>query len=168
MKVWHRLITITILAIVLFITGCSNKTSGNPLIGKKAPDFTTISIDNTPVKLSDYRGKPVVINFWAIRCSYCRDEMPYLQQVYEDYSAEGLIILGIDNGESLGNVKPFTTEYGYRYTILLDTDSSIANEYGVYYLPATYFIDKDGIIRDITIIPFESKADIEKYLTKIM
>ena len=138
------------------------------MIGKKAPGFTAVSIDNTFVSLDDFSGRPVVINFWAIRCPYCVDEMSYIQQAYDEYADRGLVILGINNGETSGSVKPFIENNGYTYTILLDTDTSIAGKYGVYYLPTTYFIDDRGIIQDIVIAPFQSKGDFENYLDKIM
>jgi cytochrome c biogenesis protein CcmG, thiol:disulfide interchange protein DsbE len=152
--------------VVLLVPSCGGK--GDPQIGKAATDFSIVGLDNTFVRLSDFQGKPVLLNFWAIRCSYCRDEMPYLQQVYDEYASQGLVVMGINDEESLGNVKPFIENAGYTFTILLDRDGSVAEKYGIYSLPATFFIDKNGIISAMSIGPFQSKADIEKYLKEIL
>ena len=142
--------------------------SGDVRTGKAAPGFSAISINSTIINLSDYKGKPVFINFWAIRCPYCVAEMPLIQQVYDEYAAQGLVVLGIDNGESLGNVKPFIDKGGSTYTILLDQDSAVANAYGVFSLPASFFVDRNGVVRGIAVAPFQSKGDIEKYLREIL
>jgi peroxiredoxin len=167
MKIWRYLAAV-ILPVIILLSACSGQSSGNSRIGKPAPDFSTVSISGNPVSLSDFEGKPVLINFWAIRCPPCREEMPYIQQVFDEYAAQGLVILGVNNMESLGSVKPYIDNARYTYPVLLDTDGAAATKYGVYFLPASYFIDKDGIVRDVTVSPFTSKADIEKYLKKIM
>ena len=168
MRIW-RYFAAALLLFAVLLTACAGSgTSVNPRVGKAAADFSAISINGTLVNLSDYKGKPVFVNFWAIRCPPCRDEMPYIQQIYDEYSAKGLVVLGVNNEESLGNVKPFVESGGFNYPIMLDQDDTVANKYGVYYLPASFFIDKNGVIRAATISPFTSKGDIEKYLKEIM
>jgi peroxiredoxin len=161
------LITVFLISIIL-VNGFSCGSSDKNIIGKAAPNFTTVSIDDTSINLNNFVGRPVILNFWAIRCPYCVEEMPYLQQVYEEHKIDGLVVLGVNDAESIGNVKPFIENHKYNYTIILDEDGSIGNKFGVYYLLTTYLIDKDGIIRDIIVGSFQNKADIEKHLKKII
>jgi cytochrome c biogenesis protein CcmG, thiol:disulfide interchange protein DsbE len=148
------------------IPACGGK--GYPQAGRPAADFSIVGLNNTFVRLSDFSGQPVILNFWAVRCSYCRDEMPYFQQIYEEYGAQGLVVLGVNDQESLGNVKPFIESAGYTFTILLDRDGAAGEKYGISSLPATFFIDKNGIISAMRVGPFQSKTDIEKYLKEIL
>lgn len=169
MRMWGKLFLGVVLTVLLAASSCVvGGSSPNPRLGKLSPGFSIISTDSTVVNLSDFKGKPVFINFWAIRCPYCVAEMPFIEQVYNEYAAEGLVVLGIDNGESLGNVKPFAENGGYTYTMLLDQDSSVADAYGVFSIPASFFIDKNGITRGIVLAPFQSKEDIEKYIKEII
>ena len=165
---FRKLLAATFLIVILLVNSFSCGSSDGNILGKKAPYFTAVSIDNTLINLNDFLGNPVILNFWAIRCPYCVEEMPYLQQVYEEHAVDGLIVLGVNDAESAGNVKPYIENHKYTFTIILDEDSSIGNKYGVYYLPTTYLIDRDGIVRDIIIGSFQNKEDIEKHLEKII
>ena len=107
-----RLLTVMLVLILttgLLIPGCSSpsKSAGaaqGPQVGKQAPDFQLQSLDGQSVSLSSFQGKPVLINFWATWCPPCRGEMPYIQQVYEEWSDKGLVILAIDIGENPSTV----------------------------------------------------------------
>src|SRR5258708_5256357 len=111
------------------------------LIGKPAPDFTLTGPDGKTRRLTDYRGKLVVLNFWATWCAPCRLETPLLQKTYARLQTGGLVILGIDQAEDIAPVNSFVKEFNLTYPILLDTDLSATQAYGVIGLPTTFFID---------------------------
>lgn len=137
-------------------------------IGNMAPDFQLKSLNGTSVKLSDMRGKPVLVNFWATWCGPCRSEMPYLQQINDTWTAKGLVMLEVDLGENSAIVHNFMTSLNLTLPVLLDSAQTVANTYSVSAIPTTYFIDKNGIIRGKNVGAFPSKAAIESELSKII
>ena len=151
----------------LILAGCSAQ---GPEVGKLAPDFKLQSLDGQTVSLGDFRGKPVLLNFWATWCPPCRFEMPFLQEIFEnkEWSGKGLVILTIDIGENPSRVKEFMENYDLSFPVLLDTDQNLALEYNIRAIPTTFFIDKDGIIQDIKVGAFSSKTEIERRLIKII
>ncbi len=168
-----------IVTLALLATGCSAgseppdvKGQTTPVegtqVGNLAPDFQLQNLDGQTASLGDLRGEPVLINFWATWCPPCRDEMPYLQQIYEEWSGKGLMLLAIDIGESPALVKEFLDEHNLSMPVLLDTESSVAEKYNIIAIPTTLFIDKDGIIREKRIGAFSNKKEIEVYLGKII
>lgn len=113
-----------------------------------APDFTVYREDGSEVHLSDYLGKPVVLNFWASWCPPCQSEMPEFDEVYRELG-EQVQFLMIDmangyRGESVEVAAAFVAEKGYQFPVVYDTDSSAADAYGAYSLPTTFFIDAQG------------------------
>ena len=123
----------------------------SPEVGAIAPDFSLTSLDGEQVRLSDYRGKRVIVNFWATWCPPCRAEMPALEEIWQQYDEE-VVILGVDQGESPQLVANFTrVQVPVTFPILLDIDHSIGDGYWVRSLPTTFFIDADGVIQDIHI-----------------
>jgi peroxiredoxin len=141
-----------------------------PEVGKLAPDFKLQSLDGQTVSLGDFRGNPVLLNFWASWCGPCRFEMPFLQEIFEskEWSGKGLVILTIDIGENPSVVKEFMENYDLSFPALLDTDQNLALEYNIRAIPTTFFIDKDGIIQDIKVGAFSSKTEIERRLIKVI
>jgi len=135
--------------------------------GNLAPDFQLASLGGQTVSLSDFRGNPVLLNFWASWCGPCKSEMPYIQRMHEEWSGKGLVILAIDIGESSATVGEFVEKYALSFMVLLDTDQEVALKYNVRSIPTTFFIDKNGKIQDIKIGAFSSKAEIERRLEKI-
>ena len=121
--------------------------------GFLAPDFTLKSITGETYTLSDLRGQAVVINLWATWCPPCRAEMPALQKMYEEYKAQGLVILAVNSTaqDTASAVAPFAAEYGLTFPILLDDAGSVTNAYQVRSLPSSYFIDRKGIVREVII-----------------
>ncbi len=109
-----------------------------------APDFTLQTLDGESVSLSDYRGKLVMINFWASWCPPCNSEMPDLQRYYEQHQDEDFIILGVNYQDTPDKVQAFIEKYGVTFPILLDSDGRIANLFGVQGLPTSFFVDKEG------------------------
>ena len=163
-----KIILIVTVVLGLFITSCSTETNQNPWIGKPAPDFQYQNADGQSASLSDLRGKPVLINFWATWCFPCRIEIPYILQVYDKWSDKGLMLLTINTGESPSRVGEFMQSQGFSFPVLLDIRGSIAQSYNIVGLPTTFFSDKDGIIQDVKVGAFRSVAEIESGLSKIM
>jgi len=137
-------------------------------VGNLAPDFQINSPDGQTMSLSDLRGKPVLINFWATRCPPCVSEMPYLQEIYNEWSETELMLLAINIGESSTKVKEFLQGHNLSLPVLLDAKQLVARKYGISAIPTTFFIDKDGIIQEKVIGAFPNKAEIEKRLNKIL
>lgn len=122
--------------------------SPQPAVGYPAPDFTLTALDGETYTLSELRGTPVVLNFWATWCDPCRREMPALQATAEQYAGRALI-LGVDQGEPEHIVAPFVEEYGVTFPILMDTNLAVGNLYNLRGMPTTYFIDAGGVIRHL-------------------
>lgn len=150
-----------IITIALLATNCATTKPG-----VTAPDFELLNLEGQTVSLSDYRGRPVMLNFWASWCEPCRYEMPFFQEVYEDirWRAAGLEILAVNIGESLAVAGGFTESSGFTFPVLLDWNEEVAVKYNVVPIPATFFIDERGIIKHSDVGAFSSKAAIEQRL----
>ena len=114
----------------------------------KAPDFTVFDNEGNPVKLSDYLGKPVVLNFWASWCGPCQHEMPAFQQKYLELGSEvQFLMVNLTGGrETVDSASSFISKNGYTFPVFFDTSYSASNAFSVYSIPATYFIDAEGYI----------------------
>jgi len=117
-------------------------------VGDPAPDFTLDLLTGEQVTLSEYRGQPVFVNFWATWCHFCVEEMPLIQDRYEEYASE-MAFLVIDQGEFRGTVADFVEQAGYPFPILLDPAYQVGDKYLVDGYPMSFFIDSEGIIRYI-------------------
>lgn len=120
--------------------------SSAPNVGQLAPDFTLTDLEGKTVKLSDLRGRAVLLNFWASWCPPCRAEMPDLQEAHEQYG-DDIRILAVNIQEDREVVKDFVREFGLTFTVLLDSDGSVARTYRIAAIPTSFFIDRSGIIR---------------------
>ncbi|MFZ5816631.1 MAG: redoxin domain-containing protein [Bacillota bacterium] len=118
-------------------------------VGQPAPDFTLTTLEGERITLSELKGKAVVVNFWASWCKPCREEMPHFQMVYDQYRDQGLELLGINVGDAKPTVTDFVDRVGVRFPILIDVDESAQTAYKILPLPATFFIDREGIIRGV-------------------
>ena len=174
----RKLVVLTLLMIsLLLVFGCQLSTTndinptasvGGSEIGKAAPDFTLQDLEGQTVTLSGLRGSPIMLNFWATWCSPCRHEMPFLQQVYEDWQDKGLVLLTINLRETLSEAMQFLQSNDLTFPVLLVTDGGIASKYNITGIPTTFFIDKDGIIQEKRLGSFSNAAEIENYLDSIM
>ncbi len=116
------------------------------LTGKAAPDFSLTLFDGRTVRLSDFRGKVVFLNFWASWCPPCRAEARLLEQAWQRHKDQGIVFLGVDMQDTEEAARGFIREFGVTYMNGRDPNNRIAIDYGVYGIPETFFIDKDGQI----------------------
>ncbi len=113
-----------------------------------APDFTVLDEDGNEVKLSDFRGKPVVLNFWATWCYYCKVEMPDFNEAYKKYPEIQFLMVNATatSGESEANARKFKADNGYDFEIFFDTERDAIDTYNITGYPTTYFISAEGEI----------------------
>ncbi|MBA7613037.1 Thiol-disulfide oxidoreductase ResA [subsurface metagenome] len=168
LKVMLVITLVSVLTPGLVMAGCSPSSAQGVEVGNLAPDFQLQNLDGQTVSLGNLQGKPVLINFWATWCPSCVSEMPYIQEIYEEWSDAKLVVLAINIGESSSKVEEFMQNHNLSFTVLLDTKQDVAQKYNFQYIPTTFFIDKDGIIQEKVIGPFQNKAQIENRLSKIM
>ncbi|HSJ85630.1 MAG TPA: TlpA disulfide reductase family protein [Anaerolineales bacterium] len=124
-----------------------------PQKGFLAPDFELKTLTGEAIRLADLRGQAVLINLWATWCPPCREEMPTLQKMYDQYKDRGLIVLGVNMTyqDDQQAIMPFTQKYEVTFPILLDETSDAGNAYQLKSLPSSYFIRRDGIIDEVVI-----------------
>ncbi|MCU0489114.1 MAG: TlpA family protein disulfide reductase [Anaerolineales bacterium] len=124
-----------------------------PRQGFLAPDFELPSASGEIVRVTELRGKPVMLNVWASWCGPCRAEMPAMQRVYENYQSQGLEILAVNSTsqDTRQDALAFVESLGLRFPILFDDEGQVARLYQVNALPTTFFIDAQGIIQDVII-----------------
>ena len=137
----------------------------------EAPDFTLEDMDEEEYSFSDYRGKVVVLNFWATWCPPCRREMPSMERLYQKYKGDEFTALAINQMESGDHVFAYTgqLEVDPTFTILFDQYSLVSHVYGVKGLPTTYLIDKKGQIRFRAIGGREfDHPDVEAQIERLM
>ncbi|MBE5950648.1 MAG: TlpA family protein disulfide reductase [Lachnospiraceae bacterium] len=112
-----------------------------------APDFTVVDAEGIEHKLSDFRGKPVILNFWASWCGPCKSEMPDFEEVYQEYKDDiHFLMVNLTDGyqETVESASKLITGKGYTFPVYFDTKLEAANAYYVYSIPQTFFIDADG------------------------
>lgn len=118
-----------------------------PSAGDPAPDFTLKNLEGETINLSDFKGQPVLINFWATWCGPCRIEMPIIDAMYQKYKDEGFVVLAVDVQESITIVQSFVNSMGLTFPILLDLTGEIADgPYRIRAFPTSYFVGRDGEI----------------------
>jgi cytochrome c biogenesis protein CcmG/thiol:disulfide interchange protein DsbE len=134
---------------------------------RTAPDFVLTLSDGSEVRLSDLRGKAVVINFWASWCAPCRAEAPTLEETYKRYADRDVVILGITLWDTEEAAAEFRKVYGQTYPSGIDPNGKIAIEYGVSGIPETYFIAPDGKIIAKFVGPLPRET-MESLLTELL
>jgi len=119
-----------------------------PIQGTTAAEFELIDLHGDHHRLSHYRGKVVLLNFWATWCTPCTKEMPAMQDAFDRLKDKGLVILAVNELEDVDKVRAHIQEHDHTFPVLLDPENDVANLYGVYGLPVTVFIDQQGIVRE--------------------
>jgi peroxiredoxin len=146
----------------------AEETSLPELVGKPAPPFKTKGLDGKTVSLADYRGKALLLNFWATWCGACKIEMPWLAQLREQYAKQGFEVIGVlTNNAPLETVAALTRKYGVRYPILMCNHSTAQAYGGLPYLPTSFYIDARGrVVAEMA--EASSKAEIEANILKAL
>ncbi|AGA58022.1 Peroxiredoxin [Thermobacillus composti KWC4] len=139
-----------------------------PKIGGRPPSFENVAdIEGNLHSLDDYKGKPVVINFWGSFCPPCVAEMPAIDRQYLKYRDQGLVVLAINLSEDDITVRDFLKRFDLHYTILRDKNRMIEKKYALRSYPTTFFISRDGRIQDIKVGGM-TEEDIEQRILKLM
>jgi peroxiredoxin len=160
-------VVIAAVALMLWV-GVRQSRSGSPFagpvstmeVGKTAPDFALSALDGQTVHLSDYRGKAVVLNFWATWCDPCKIEMPWLVDLQKQYGAQGLQVVGVamdDSGKDA--IQTFAKQMGVNY-VVLQGKNAVGDAYGATGYPTTVYIDRSGKVVN-KILGLVSKSEIE-------
>lgn len=157
---WVGLITIALIVGGVWVginaAETDDNTSANslepaPVAGHPAPDFTLKTPDGREISLSDFKGRPVIINFWATWCGPCRVEMPHLQAAYEAHQKDGLVVLGVNLTErdNPTDIPDFLAEFGLTFPVVLDESGNVAKTYRIFGQPASVFVDRKGVIHQV-------------------
>ena len=133
----------------------------------EAPDFTIPTIDGGEITLSNLRGKPVVLNLWAIRCPPCRVELPYFDAVAKQNENE-VVIVAVNIEDSISKVKQFFGDSEVSFIVAIDVNAQVAPIYATGYIPTTIFIDSEGIIRYLKVGGFTDEKHLQACVTKIV
>jgi cytochrome c biogenesis protein CcmG, thiol:disulfide interchange protein DsbE len=145
----------TVTAVVILVTRTPSPTviGGHPLLDAPAPNIALRDIDGHEIRLSDYRGRPVIVNFWASWCIPCREEFPLLKEARKRYAAQGLEILGVVFDDDPETARAYMARAGAAWPALVDADGAIAAAYLVNVPPLSFFVDPTGIVRSIAYGP---------------
>lgn len=137
--------------------------------GNIAPDFELNTLDGSSFKLSDFRGKKIILNFWASWCPPCQAEMPHMQDFYEDKKNEDIVIIAVNLTKMERNeqsIRAFANNLGITFPIPLDVDGEIGNKYHAFTIPTSYVIDTNGLIQNKIIGPMSYEM-MDNYTKKI-
>ena len=119
-----------------------------PTIGMQAEDFRLTDLEGKQRSLSQYRGKIVLVNFWATWCKPCTTEMPAMQKIYDKLHDKGFVVLAVNELEDDAQVREHIKQYGHTFPVLMDRDNKVANQFGVFGLPVSVFIDEKGVVQE--------------------
>jgi peroxiredoxin len=143
-------------------------TAGALRAGAEAPDLSLQNLDMQTVRLGDFQGKPVMLNFWATWCGPCSAEMPNIEKAYQDYQGKGVVILALNQAERPDQVKGYADLYHLHFPILLDKASEVGRAYRLQALPTTVFINRDATIHEIHVGGPMSVSFIEARLEALL
>ncbi|MGO9634233.1 MAG: peroxiredoxin family protein [Steroidobacteraceae bacterium] len=143
----------------------SSPAAAPTMVGKDAPDFVLKTLAGTNLRLSEFRGQVVLVNFWARWAGESRQEMPALNRINTTYERAGLVVLGVSIDEDLSRARDFAEAMKVSYPILFDTGSDIGKDYRLEKMPMTILVDRSGVVR-YSHVGFKS-GDDRIYLEKI-
>lgn len=149
---WRRQTLIVIMALfssAVVPAGCEKERSWR--VGERAPEITVLALNDKAVKLSDFRGKVVVLRFWETGCKGCIEGMPALDRFTRQYREKGLVVLAVNMGDPKNVVAAFVGNLHIAYPVLLDPVLIATGKYGVRASPTIFFIDRNGIARKVII-----------------
>jgi cytochrome c biogenesis protein CcmG/thiol:disulfide interchange protein DsbE len=154
-KLTITVVSIVILAVTFGIVWLQSAKYEPLTVGKEAPDFALPNLEDKNVRLSDYRGKVVFLNFWATWCKPCREEMPSMDVLYKNFEREGFVVLAvsIDRVTTKKDIPPFISSMNLTFPVLVDSWGQTDKRYKLMGVPETYIIDQHGILREKIIGP---------------
>src|SRR5436853_2782704 len=135
-------------SLLIVLSGLLGMAARPPLIGSPAPEIVLKDLQGRDVKLSDLRGKVVLVNFWATWCKPCKEEMPAMQASYDKLRDKGFVVLAVNELEDTARVAEHIRTHGHTFEVVMDHNNQVANMYGVVGLPASFLIDPQGIVRE--------------------
>ncbi|MBX3328218.1 MAG: redoxin domain-containing protein [Nitrospira sp.] len=146
----RSLMALVMVGVVLLASGSLVWGMGSrvPAVGTTAEDFQLTDLDGKLQSLSQYRGKVVLVNFWATWCKPCTTEMPAMQTTYDKLRDKGFVVLAINELEDEAKVREHIKQYNHTFPVLLDRGNRVANQFGVFGLPVSVFIDEKGVVRE--------------------
>lgn len=119
-----------------------------PAVGTAVEDFHLVDLEGKQQSLSQYRGKVVLVNFWATWCKPCTTEMPAMQAMYDKLRDKGFVVLAVNELEDEVKVRDHIKQHGHTFPVLMDRDNKVANQFGVFGLPVSVFIDEKGVVQE--------------------
>lgn len=179
-KVWIIIavafVSIMILAAVLYpklsdkysADSKSDSTDSGAIV--QADDFTVYDSEMNEVKLSDYFGRPIIINFWASWCGPCKSELPAFNSLYEEYNDDVVfLMINLTDGQrdTVSSINKFVSDNGYKFPVYYDIEYNVSNTYGVRSIPETVFINADGSLYE-TRIGAMSEVVLENYIKQMI
>ena len=138
-----------------------------PIAGEPAPDFELPTLDGGTISLSELRGRPVIVNFWASWCHPCRVEFPLLADALDEHADDELAVDGVTYRDIESDSRDFVDETGASWPQAVDEDGAVARAYGVRAIPQTFFVDRDGRVTD-RLFGFTSEQDLTQPLAEIL
>jgi cytochrome c biogenesis protein CcmG/thiol:disulfide interchange protein DsbE len=143
-------------------------TIGSPLIGKPAPPLVGMTLDGAAFDLAAHKGSPVLVNFWASWCGPCREEFPLLEDAAQRHAAEGLVVVGALYKDDADPARTFVTEQGATWPTVTDPERTIGAAWRVLGPPQTFFIDREGIIREVQVGQLRDAEELDRLLAEIL
>src|SRR5437660_2678942 len=151
---------------LIVLSGLLGMAARPPLLGSPAPEIVLKDLQGRDVKLSDLRGKVVLVNFWATWCKPCKEEMPAMQASYDKLRDKGFVVLAVNELEDTARVAEHIRTHGHTFEVVMDHDNQVANMYGVVGLPASFLIDPQGIVRERISGSLLTESHIEEMVKK--
>jgi cytochrome c biogenesis protein CcmG, thiol:disulfide interchange protein DsbE len=164
-RVWPALVVLGLAWIGVFFLQRDEHSS--PLLGRQAPPMVITTFAGERVALADLRGQAVVVNFWASWCAPCRVEAPLMAQAAREQAGQ-VAYVGVNIMDTEEGARRFITEYGIDYPNGLDPNNYWARQFGVSGVPATFFIDADGVIREAALGPILSPTQLARHLAAVL
>ena len=145
-----RLVAIMLLIALVGLSAFDVWSMGSrvPAVGMQAEDFSLIDLEGKAQSLSQYRGKIVLVNFWATWCKPCTTEMPAMQASFDKLHDKGFVVIAVNELEDDARVRAHIKQYGHTFPVLMDRDNKVANQFGVFGLPVSVFVDEKGIVQE--------------------
>ncbi len=163
------LVSIALLALLVGVPAFDGWSMGSrvPAVGMPVEDFHLTDLDGKTQSLSQYRGKIVLLNFWATWCKPCTTEMPAMQACYDKLRDKGFVVLAVNELEDDAKVREHIKQYGHTFPVLMDRDNKVANQFGVFGLPVSVFIDEQGRVQEYIKGGLLTEQKIEEVVARI-